>query len=113
MVAVWIVPECLVFFFEPRLRRFLPGPFVTFFCVVLSLIPGVIAAVVAEKAGAFPLTAKCVFVGVTAIAMTGMLRQVCSRDDSSTSRSENAEPSHALEPAAESVSNEKSSPPAP
>jgi hypothetical protein len=80
MIAVWLVPDGLVYFSWPRLRDYLPGPLLTGFSMLLGMLPGVIAEKVAQEAGAMPATTKCIFVVVTAAAMAAMMRLTYRRN---------------------------------
>ena len=66
MLAIWLVPEALVFFGRQDLRSYLPGPLLYGFSLFLGMILGVFAEKVAVGGGANPALAKWLFVGMGA-----------------------------------------------
>ena len=74
MAAVWFVPDALVFFRRPDLRGYLPGLLLFGFGLIFGMIPGVLAEMAAERAGATPEVAKGAFVVVGAAATAAIMR---------------------------------------
>jgi hypothetical protein len=74
IAAACLLPYGVLWRARPTLRVYLPGPLLVSFGLVLGMVPGVFAELLAERAGAAPLVAKALFVAVTAAGMAAVVR---------------------------------------